>query len=199
MKRDKASLSRRDEMRREEKRVAEQTTPRKQRSRRYLRYSRLLIVGCTLSAPVALLPYRAFSRAHALHSSISLVPSTRTLHPPYRWHPRPSQPRVSIFVPGKARITSAGGREEQASDNQARLSRVRGSELSALFAAILRHVDFTHDRPTTSLLKRRGRWQWWNTYLKAPDEGYANMRISLTMKAMKVRRDVFCCSVTRHR
>lgn len=143
-----------DEMRREEKRVAEQT-PRKQRSRRYLRYSRLLIVGCTLSAPVALLPYRAFSRAHALHSSISLVPSTRTLYPPYRWHPRPSQPRVSIL--GKARIMSAGGREEQASDNQACLSRVRGSELSALFAMILRHVDFTHGRPTTSLLKRRGR------------------------------------------
>lgn len=80
-----ASLQRRaDEKGREEKREAEQTAPGKQRSRRYLRYSRLLIVGCTLSAPVALLPYRAFSRAHALYSSISLVPSTRTPYLPYR-------------------------------------------------------------------------------------------------------------------
>lgn len=73
-----------EQMRREEKGEEEQTAPGKQRSRRYLRYSRLLIVGCTLSAPVALLPYRTFSRAHALYSSISLVPSTRTPYLPYR-------------------------------------------------------------------------------------------------------------------
>lgn len=53
-----------------------QTASRRQRSRRYLRFSRLLIVGCTLSTPTPF--HGAFSRAYALHSSISLVLSTRT-------------------------------------------------------------------------------------------------------------------------
>lgn len=157
-------------------------------------YSRLLIVGCTLSAPVALLPYRAFSRAHALYSSISLVPSTRT--PVSSTSASLSATRLYTCFWKSYRITSAGGREEQASDNQARLSRFRGSELSALFA---------DDSSTRRLYARPARHDELieetrvgdndETHTKASD---ADMRISLAMKAIKVRRDV-SVAVTRHR